>query len=128
MTIRFPKPSSKHEVSADYPERFGSLVDARTWAQLSFRGTTTQHHHSGIGFMTPAAVLWQGVAANRRHTLNAAYAAHQNVLKVNLCRPLCRGRVDQSTQTGRSASHRSRRGGACGQLGAQRRVVHNSTA
>ncbi len=63
----------------DYPDRFGSLVDARTWAQAFFPWYNTEHHHSGIGFMTPAAVH-SGAAARlfteRQQTLTAAYAAH----------------------------------------------------
>ena len=63
----------------DYPDRFGSLVDARTWAQAFFPWYNTEHHHSGIGFMTPAAVH-SGEAARlfteRQQTLTAAYAAH----------------------------------------------------
>jgi putative transposase len=63
----------------DYPARFGSLVDARTWAQAFFPWYNTEHHHSGIGFMTPAAVH-SGEAARlfaaRQQTLTAAYAAH----------------------------------------------------
>jgi len=63
----------------DYPERFGSLVDARTWAQAFFPWYNDEHHHSGIGFMTPAAVHSGAAAqlfADRQHTLSAAYAAH----------------------------------------------------
>jgi putative transposase len=63
----------------DYPERFGSLVDARTWAQSFFPWYNDEHHHSGIGFMTPAAVHSGAAAqlfADRQHTLSAAYAAH----------------------------------------------------
>jgi putative transposase len=63
----------------DYPERFGSLVDARTWAQAFFPWYNEEHHHSGIGFMTPAA-MHSGEAARlfteRQRTLSAAYAAH----------------------------------------------------
>ena len=63
----------------DYPERFGSLVEARTWAQAFFPWYNDEHHHSGIGFMTPAAVH-SGEAAHlfteRQRTLSAAYAAH----------------------------------------------------
>jgi putative transposase len=63
----------------DYPERFGSQADARTWAQRFFPWYNFEHHHSGIGLMTPAAVhygqaaqLWQ----NRQAVLHQAYAVH----------------------------------------------------
>ncbi len=62
-----------------YPERFGSRVDARTWAQTFFPWYNDEHHHSGIGFMTPAAVHYGEAArlfANRQQTLSVAYAAH----------------------------------------------------
>jgi putative transposase len=63
----------------DYPDRFGSLADARTWAQAFFPWYNTEHHHGGIGFMTPAAVH-SGEAARlfttRQQTLTAAYVAH----------------------------------------------------
>jgi putative transposase len=63
----------------DYPERFGSLVDARTWAHTFFPWYNEEHHHSGLGFMTPAAVH-SGAAVrlftHRQQTLSAAYAAH----------------------------------------------------
>lgn len=63
----------------DYPERFGSLVDARTWAQTFFPWYNDAHHHSGIGFMTPTAVHYGEAArlfTDRQQTLSAAYAAH----------------------------------------------------
>ena len=63
----------------DYPERFGSLVDARTWAQTFFPWYNDEHHHSGLGFMTPAAVHYgeaSRLLAERQQTLNAAYVAH----------------------------------------------------
>ena len=63
----------------DYPERFGSPLDARTWAQTFFPWYNDEHHHSGIGFLTPAAVHYGQAArlfAQRQQTLNVAYAAH----------------------------------------------------
>jgi putative transposase len=63
----------------DYPDRFGSTVDARTWAQTFFQWYNHEHHHSGIGFMTPAAVHYGAAARlfiDRQRTLAAAYAAH----------------------------------------------------
>jgi putative transposase len=59
----------------DYPDRCGSLVDAQAWAQNLFTCYNTEHHHNGIGYMTPAAVH-SGEAARlfveRPQTLNAA--------------------------------------------------------
>ena len=63
----------------DYPERFGCQADARTWAQGFFPWYNFEHHHSGIGLMTPASVqygqaaqLWQ----DRQTVLHQAYLAH----------------------------------------------------
>ena len=40
----------------DFPERFGSLEDARAHCQRFFHWYNTLHCHSGIGFMTPETV------------------------------------------------------------------------
>ncbi|MCI0352538.1 MAG: IS3 family transposase [Acidobacteriales bacterium] len=73
-----------------YPERFGSQVDARTWAQDFFRWYNFEHHHAGIGLMTPAAVhsgqaaqLWQ----NRQSVLQQVYAAYPERFVKGLPKP-----------------------------------------
>jgi putative transposase len=75
----------------DYPDRFGSLVDARTWAQAFFLWYNTEHHHSGIGFMTPAAIHYGEAArlfTERQQTLVTAYAAHpERFVKGQPCPP-----------------------------------------
>ncbi len=61
------------------PERFGSVEDARAWARTLFAWSNTEHHHSGIGLLTPAVVhAGQAgeVLAARQGVLRAAYAAH----------------------------------------------------
>jgi putative transposase len=62
-----------------YPERFGSLMDARAWARPFFYWYNHEHRHSGIGLLTPATVhagqASEQVAA-RQEVLDAAYAAH----------------------------------------------------
>jgi putative transposase len=63
----------------DYPKRFGGQLEARTWAQTFFPWYNHEHHHSGIGYMTPAAVHYGAAArlwAKRQQTLASAYAAH----------------------------------------------------
>jgi len=63
----------------DYPERFESLEAARCWARDFFRWYNHEHHHSGLGLMTPAAVhygLAEKVYERRCQILAAAYAAH----------------------------------------------------
>jgi putative transposase len=39
-----------------FPERFGSLEDARAFCHDFFHWYNTEHHHSGLGFLTPAVV------------------------------------------------------------------------
>jgi len=63
----------------DYPDRFGCLEDARSWAQEFFSWYNHDHHHSGLGLLTPALVHYgqaESVRAQRQQVLWAAYAAH----------------------------------------------------
>lgn len=64
-----------------FPARFGSIQDARTFCSTFFNWYNNDHHHSGIGYLTPA-VVHAGKAAsvreNRSQTLQSAYAAHPN--------------------------------------------------
>ena len=39
-----------------FPERFGSLEDARTFGHVFFPWYNEAHHHSALGFLTPAVV------------------------------------------------------------------------
>jgi len=62
-----------------FPERFGSIEDGRAFGQGFFRWYNREHRHSGLGFLTPAAVHFGEAAtvrAHRQHVLAAAYAAH----------------------------------------------------
>jgi len=62
-----------------FPERFGSLLDARSWGGRFFHWYNYQHHHTGLGLMTPAAVHFgqaQALFLERRRILHLAYAAH----------------------------------------------------
>jgi len=62
-----------------FPDRFASLLEARTWGQTFFRWYNYAHHHTALGLMTPAAVH-TGQAAQlyqaRQTILTQAYAAH----------------------------------------------------
>jgi len=62
-----------------FPDRFGSVQDARTFCREFFTWYNTEHRHSGIGMMTPEAVH-QGraseITAARQQTLLAAYGHH----------------------------------------------------
>ena len=62
-----------------FPERFGCLQDARGFGGDFFAWYNTEHHHSGIGFYTPADVHYGRVPilqARRQAALNAAYELH----------------------------------------------------
>src|SRR5712692_5316755 len=63
----------------EFPERFGSIVDARGFCQRFFPWYNTEHHHAGIGLLTPEDVHLRRAAtriAARADVLAAAYAAH----------------------------------------------------
>jgi len=74
----------------EFPERFGSLVDARGFCQVFFPWYNTEHHHSGIGLLTPADVHLGRAAtrlAARAEVLAGAYAAHPDRFVRGLPRP-----------------------------------------
>lgn len=60
----------------DFPDRFGSMEDARSFCQQFFRWYNTEHRHSSIGLLTPQ-MLHSGqaeeVIAGRRQVLSEAY-------------------------------------------------------
>lgn len=61
----------------DFPERFGSLTEARAFCQRFFTWYNTEHYHSGIGYHHPIDVHYGQagtVRAERAGVLTAAYA------------------------------------------------------
>jgi len=63
----------------DYPERFGSIDAARTWARTFFAWYNHAHYHSGLNLLTPSSVHYGEVGAIQQHRqalMLAAYAAH----------------------------------------------------
>jgi putative transposase len=62
-----------------FPKQFGSIEDARTFCHPFFDWYNHEHHHSGIGCLTPA-MLHDGqaehVVQQRQQVLLAAYLAH----------------------------------------------------
>lgn len=63
----------------DFPERFGSLEDARVFCQTFFSWYNGEHRHAGIGLMTPSAVhdgRAETMRDARQQVLMTAYAAH----------------------------------------------------
>jgi putative transposase len=74
----------------DFPERFGSIEDARAHCQAFFTWYNTEHHHSGIGLMSPEIVHHGragALTARRATTLDAAFIAHPNRFKGITPRP-----------------------------------------
>lgn len=62
-----------------FPERFGALEDARAFGHHFFAWYNHEHHHSGLGYLTPATVHYgeaEGVRHQRQAVLTAAYTAH----------------------------------------------------
>lgn len=63
----------------EFPDRFGSLQDARDFCRAFFHWYNTEHRHTGIGLLTPATVHCgqaPQVIAARQLVLDAAYTAH----------------------------------------------------
>jgi transposase InsO family protein len=62
-----------------FPGRFGSIQDARTFCDSFFTWYNHEHHHTGIGLHTPAAVHYGHAAAAtvaRQQVLDTAWAQH----------------------------------------------------
>jgi putative transposase len=74
----------------DFPDRFGSIEDARAHCQQFFHWYNTVHRHSGIGLMTPQAIhCGTATALNqcRTRTLQAAFLANPQRFKGNVPMP-----------------------------------------
>lgn len=62
-----------------FPDRFGSIEDARAFCQGFFFWYNCQHRHSGIGLLTPEMVHYhqaEAVIAQRRNVLASAFETH----------------------------------------------------
>ncbi len=67
-----------------FPERFGSIQDARSFCQPFFGWYNKEHHHSGIALMTPEQVhygLDKTIYQNRSEVLAAAFEKNPNRFK-----------------------------------------------
>ena len=68
----------------DFPDRFGSIEDARAHCQAFFPWYNTVHHHSGVGLMTPDAMHHgraDEITKSRAITLEAAFHSNPNRFK-----------------------------------------------
>jgi len=62
-----------------FPDRFGSIQDARSFCQDFFPWYNCEHRHSGIGLLTPEMVHYgkaEAVIGQRRTVLSSAFEAH----------------------------------------------------
>jgi putative transposase len=62
-----------------FPDRFGSIQDARSFCQNFFPWYNSEHHHSGIGLLTPEMVHYgkaEQATAKRQVVLTAAFEAN----------------------------------------------------
>jgi putative transposase len=60
----------------EFPERFGSIQDARAFCQSFFPWYNTEHHHSGIGLLTPEVLHYgraDDIIAQRQVVLRQAF-------------------------------------------------------
>jgi putative transposase len=63
----------------DFPDRFGSLEDARAWSRPFFHWYNEEHYHTGLGLLTPASIHYGhhlSVQDQRQRILDAAFDAH----------------------------------------------------
>jgi putative transposase len=68
----------------EFPERFGSIEDARAFCQTFFPWYNTEHYHSGIGLLTPEDVHYgraPRIIEARQEVLEAAYERHPERFK-----------------------------------------------
>jgi len=75
----------------EFPERFGSVEEARRFCQIFFPWYNTEHHHSGIGFLTPEQVhygLAKQVVKEREAVLKKAYERYPDRFKRGLPKPM----------------------------------------
>ena len=65
----------------EFPERFGSIHDARAFCEAFFTYSNHEHRHGALGLHTPASVHFgtaTEIRASRIVVLDAAYAANPN--------------------------------------------------
>ncbi len=74
-----------------FPERFGSIQDAREFCRNFFTWYNFKHKHSGIGLMAPEQVHYgqaQQIWIHRAEVLEKAFKEHSNRFKGKMPKPL----------------------------------------
>ncbi|MEO8849572.1 MAG: hypothetical protein ABI440_13205 [Casimicrobiaceae bacterium] len=88
--IPYSEAQFKTKYRPDFPDRVGSIEDARAHCPAFFTWFDTAHRHSGIALMTPETVHYGRTAELTRQraiTLNAAFLANPNRFKRVASRP-----------------------------------------
>jgi len=73
-----------------FPERFGSIQDAREFCHTFFTWYNSVHKHSGIGLMTPEQVHYgqaQSILEHRAKVLELAFKEHSKRFKGKMPKP-----------------------------------------
>jgi len=74
----------------EFPERFGSIQDARAFCQTFFPWYNTEHYHLGLGLLTPEDVHYaraSRILEDRKGVLRAAYEKHPERFKGRIPTP-----------------------------------------
>lgn len=74
-----------------FPNRFGSIEDARSFCCPFFQWYNTEHYHSGIGFLAPESVHYgqaEQIIKEREKVLLEAFSQHPNRFKGRIPRPM----------------------------------------
>ncbi len=77
--------------SPNFPDRFGSIQDAREFCQRFFLWYNTAHKHSGIGLVTPEQVHYgqaQQILEQRAVVLESAFKDHTKRFKGKMPKPV----------------------------------------
>ena len=75
----------------EFPQRFGSIEDARAFCQTFFSWYNKEHYHPGLGLMRPEDVHYGralGIIEDRRNTLLTAYDKHPERFKNKIPTPM----------------------------------------
>ena len=74
----------------EFPERFGSIEDARAFCQTFFPWYNTEHYHLGLGLLTPEDVHYgraSRIIEDRKDVLRVAYEKHPERFKGRMPTP-----------------------------------------
>jgi putative transposase len=73
-----------------FPDRFGSIQDARQLCREFFSWYNNDHYHSSLGFLAPKSVHqdeYRAIIAERAHVLEKAYGQHPERFVKGISKP-----------------------------------------